>query len=345
MSAPAAGPRIVLMPDSGPAAGLGHVSRCLALGAAAGALGARVSLLAGEDARAAGLVPAAGIETLAVAGTVTAADALEGLRGAAADVVVVDSYRASPEFFVSLRSAAAQVVAVDDLADRPLPVDVVINGGVAAETLPYRRATGTRFLLGPRYALLDPRYAAAPTPRGAARVGRVLVSLGGGRHEARLLPVLAALDAALDGVDVDVVVGRGGDGPRLAAAARASRNRVAIHADAAGLRELIEAADLAISGAGMTLYELAATATPTVMVCMADNQRPNVEAFERAGAALAAGERGDPGLFAVLRSALLRLAADGGLRATLGARGRALVDGQGAARVARAITDPVVSFR
>jgi len=339
-------PRLVLLPDSGPDVGLGHVSRCVALGAAAAALGARVSLLADEDTGASALVRAAGLETLAVAGGANGAAAIERLRQTEADVVVVDSYRASRELFVALRTAAAQVVAVDDVADRPLPVDVVVNGGVAAESLPYRRVAGTRFLLGPRYALLDARYAAAPAPRAVDRVSRVLLSLGGGRHEVGLRVALAALDDSLDGgVRVDVAVGRGGDVPRLATAARASRLRVTIHTDVAGLRELIEAADLAVSGAGTTLYELCASATPTVMMCMADNQRSNFEAFERAGAALGAGGAEDAGLGASLRAALARLAADGALRAALGARGRALVDGQGAQRVARAITAPVVSLR
>jgi UDP-2,4-diacetamido-2,4,6-trideoxy-beta-L-altropyranose hydrolase len=338
-------PYLALLADSGLDVGLGHVSRCVALGTAAAALGARVSLLVAEDVRAAALVDAAGLETLAITGGVNDAAAIERVRQAEPDIVVVDSYRAPPGHFVALR-AAAELVAVDDLADRPLPVDVVVNGGVAAETLPYRRVEGMRFLLGPRYALLDPSYAEAPAPRVADRVRRVLVSLGGGPHEAHLRSVLGAIDDTLDdSTQVDVAVGRGGDVHELAVAARASRRRITIHADVPGLRELIEAADLAVSGAGMTLYELCATATPTVMLCVADNQRPNFEAFDRAGAALAAGRVGDAALGASLRAALARLAADSALRAALGARGRALVDGRGSERVARAITEPVASLR
>jgi len=63
--------------------------------------------------------------------------------------------RGPGEFLGALR-AAAPVIAVDDAADRPLPVDVVVNGSIAAESLPYRRASGAEFLLGSRYALLDP---------------------------------------------------------------------------------------------------------------------------------------------------------------------------------------------
>jgi UDP-2,4-diacetamido-2,4,6-trideoxy-beta-L-altropyranose hydrolase len=338
-------PHLALLPDSGPDVGLGHVSRCVALGTAAAARGARVSLLVAEGVRAAALVSAAGLETLAITGGVNGAAAIERVRQAEPDIVVVDSYRAPPGHFVALRAAAAEVVAVDDLADRPLPVHVVVNGGVAAERLPYRRLEGMRFLLGPRYALLDPRYAEAPAMRAADRVRRVLVSLGGGRHEAHLRLALAALEDIFDdSVDVDVAVGRNADVRQLAVA-RASRPRVTIHADEPGLRGLTKAVDIAVSGAGMTLYELCASATPTVMLCMADNQRPNFEAFERAGAALGAGAASDAGLAASLRAALRRLAADSALRAALGARGRALVDGQGAQRVARAITEPVASLR
>jgi len=111
--------------------------------------------------------------------------------------------------------------------------------------------------------------------------------------------------------------------------------RVVVHRGVTALRPLMLAADVAVSGAGMTLYELAATATPTVSVTMAPNQRPNAVAFERAGAALAAGSADHPDLCATVAKHLGALAADVALREKLGAAGRGLVDGQGASRVAR----------
>ena len=132
MSAPSPRPHIVFLPDAGPDVGLGHVSRCVALGRAAAAEGARVSFLVAEDAQAAALLRRADAAMLGMAAKMNDAAALARVREAEADVVVVDSYEASPEFLGSLRRAAGQVVAVDDLADSPLPVDVVVNGGVAA---------------------------------------------------------------------------------------------------------------------------------------------------------------------------------------------------------------------
>ena len=87
----------------------------------------------------------------------------------------------------------------------------------------------------------------------------------------------------------------------------------------------------------MTLCELAATGVPTVVLQTADNQTGNVRGFERAGAALVVRSGANEPLAASLATALSRLAADGALRASIGARARRLVDGQGALRVAAAL--------
>jgi spore coat polysaccharide biosynthesis predicted glycosyltransferase SpsG len=94
-------------------------------------------------------------------------------------------------------------------------------------------------------------------------------------------------------------------------------------------------ADLAVTAAGMTLYECLASGTPVVATCLADNQRPNFEALSRAGLIM----RGEP----LLSKAVLRLAEDAALREALSARGREVVDGKGAPRVAAEILRAALS--
>ena len=336
---------MVFITEGGPDVGLGHVSRCAALARAAVAAGARVSFVVSEDAQVASVLRGVPADVVSVPWQVDRGSALRTVQAWSPDVVVVDSYAASPDFLAALRSLAP-VVAVDDLGDRPLPVDVVVNGGAGAVKLSYERSPDTLFLLGPRYALLDARYAEAPNRAPRDHVGRVLICLGGGRNVEIILAALGAVDRALADCVVDVAAGPFVAGSAdLDAAIRASRNRVLIRHARFGLRSLMLTADVAISGAGVTLHELAATATPTVAVCMADNQRPNFFAFDEAGAALAGGIAEDPALSGAIESALGRLAADGALRAAMGARGRELVDGQGAPRVVREILRPAVSRR
>lgn len=331
------GLRVAFITGGGPTAGLGHIRRSVALAGAFAAEDARILFLVSPDERVAGVSRAAGFETWQVSWETDEAAARDRVRAFGADVAVVDSYRASPEFLGSLRVAAGQVVAVDDVADRPLPVHVVVNGGVAAEALHCQGAPDTVFLLGPRYALVDPRYAEVPSRHGRDRVRRVFVSLGGGEHPETLATVLAAVEA-VDDLTADVALGPFGEySAELEEIARGSHGRVSVHRGLSDLRDLMLASDAAVSGAGMTLYELAATATPTVIVRMVDNQGPNVDGFARAGAALPGGSAGDPRLALALRSALGRLVDEPALRVTLGSRARSLVDGQGASRVAREI--------
>jgi spore coat polysaccharide biosynthesis predicted glycosyltransferase SpsG len=342
MTAP---PRIGFVTHGGPAIGLGHLGRCLALAAAWAAEGAALSFMTGADEEGARRVERSRADLLRIGARVVDVDATaweehpvtarEHLRRLEADVIVVDSYAAAPEFLASLGGVTERVVAVDDLADRPLPVHVVVNGGVAAETLPYDRGADTLFLLGPRYALVHPRFAEAVDRSPRARVERVFVALGGGDGSAVLETVLAAADAALDGAEVHAVTGPFA-APTLGA--RRRRIRVVVHRDPADMRALMVDADLAVSGAGVTLYELAATGVPAVIVEMADNQAPNAAGFSGAGAALRAGAAQDPRLGEGVAAALGRLAGDAAVRAEMAGHARDLVDGAGALRVAREVT-------
>jgi UDP-2,4-diacetamido-2,4,6-trideoxy-beta-L-altropyranose hydrolase len=335
----AAGSHIAFLTEGGPAVGLGHVSRCLALARAAD--GARASFLVTEDAHVVPLLAGLADEVVCLPWRIDPSSGLRKLRELSPDVIVVDSYAASAELLASLRPVAP-VVVVDDLADRRLPADVIVNGGAGAEGLPYERTPGTRLLLGPRYALLDPRYGETPVRPRATRVSRVLICLGGSRQVDATLAALGAVDRVFRDCVVDVAAGpfRAGSSS-VDAAPGGARNRVVIRRDGFGLRDRMVDADVAISGGGVTLCELAATATPTVAVCLADNQRPHVDAFAGAGAALAVGTTDAPRLQEAIEAALRRLGADAALRAAMGARGRALVDGRGAARVAQAIMRPV----
>jgi len=338
---------VAFVTHAGPGIGLGHVRRCLALARAWAPEGADLAFLApgagaaleraAPELRAAG---AARVDVVLEEWERDAGPARARIGEIGADVVVVDSYAVTPAFAASLAEVAGRVVAVDDLADRPLPAHVVVNGGVAAESLGYDRAgapgrTGpdTRYLLGPRYALIDPRFGERP-PESPSRpsVRSVLIALGGAPAPEMLAAAVDAVLEAAPGASVDVVAGP--FSPRIAGA---RVERVTVHGDPPDMRALMRAVDLAVTGAGVTLYELAATGIPAVVVEIADNQGPNAAGFAAAGAAVLAGRAGDAALRDGIAAAVSRLAHDPALRAALAGRGRALVDGRGALRAAREI--------
>ena len=208
------------------------------------------------------------------------------------DVAVVDSY--------DVRAAD-----VADLARR-MPVAAILDAGEAppgAIGIDYHPGAETA-IAGLDYAPVDPRYAGARRQRGFERA---LVAVGGGTAGEELAAAGTAAAAAA-GLAVDRPGGAG---------------EVVV-----GLLEAVLRADVAISAAGVTAYELVCAGVPTGLVPIAENQRRIAAGLGERGLALT----GDP------PSRLLERLRDSDLRAALAAAGPAAIDGYGAFRARDALT-------
>jgi spore coat polysaccharide biosynthesis predicted glycosyltransferase SpsG len=163
----------------------------------------------------------------------------------------------------------------------------------------------------------------------------------GGSDSANLTPWLASwVASALPGVPCDIVVGPLADQSRLNELnANRDASSFALHINPVDIRALMLAADLALCGGGQTLFELAATGTPAIAIRIANNQSSNLRGFSEAGAIEWAGDAGDLDLESKVTHLLVALASDMGRRARLGSSGRALIDGKGCSRVAKALLD------
>lgn len=313
---------VTFVVTASPASGLGHARRCLNLAAELVALGEAPAFLVDGPDPLAELV-----DPLGATSRHGPLDELLGAAAAAGGVVVVDSYSVGAAAVARLAAAPPAVVVVDDLADRPLPVDVVVNAAIGIDPGRYDVAPATELLLGPAYALLRPGLRLLdPHVEGPPR--HVLVTMGGGDLDPA--PVARAIHDAAPGLALDVVVGRyGASLGELPAAATLWRDP--------DMEARFAAADLVVCAGGQTCYEAVAAGRPTVVLTTAANQRPQVEGLEQAGAVVVAGDAGDPAARERAGAAIAGLAEDQRLRSRLVTAGRALVDGAGAARVARRI--------
>ncbi len=329
--------RVAIRTGGGRQTGFGHVRRCLSLASALRSLGADTMFLLDGDDEVFEPVAAAGFETRRVEPVEAEPATLEEIRAYQPPVVVVDSYRVREAAFQAFASTGAAVVAIDDVGNRELPVDLVINGSAGAERLPYREAERTRYLLGPDYVLLRHEFAEEPRRSIAHEVQRVLITFGGSDPHG-LTPKVSrwAAEALGETVHLDVVIG-----PLFADTLTDGGNpwptRTALHRAPKEIRGLMLVADLAICGGGQTTYELAATGTPAIGMRVADNQTQNLRGLTAAGVLTWIGDVHHPDLESRVKEAVLTLARDQEGRDRMSWRGRALVDGQGAVRVAQAI--------
>jgi UDP-2,4-diacetamido-2,4,6-trideoxy-beta-L-altropyranose hydrolase len=322
--------RILIRTDVGAGIGLGHLRRCLALARALRSIGTEARFLVnGGD----GAVPDMEFEVDRVAAAHDPRETVARARHDRALAVVVDSYFVDTPYLQALVDGGCRVVAIDDPGDRELPVDLVVNPSAAAGRPSYRGAAHTRYLLGPRYAMLQPEFAGPLERHATDRVRRVLLTIGGGDSNGLIDRLTRTVLTVIDGITLDVVIGPWfGDANRLRALAAASTGAIVVRERPRDMHALMLGADVAVSGGGQTTFELAATGTPTIAIRLADNQTSTLRTLTEAGALVPAGDADDPSLGVTLTSALDTLIKDDARRAEMSRRARAAVDGRGAAR-------------
>lgn len=319
--------RVAIRTTAGAQIGFGHLRRCLSLAEALRRDEVDSVFLVDGPQIALEQVAAEGFLAIPVAEQKDPAN--EQICSVAPDAVVVDSYAFGPTQFCALGRLSTPLIAVHDCGDPPHNADVVVNGSASAKQSGYECRNKTAYLLGPRYALLRPEFGTSAERGIGEQVERVLITLGGS-DPWRLSRRLAQWTAqALPEAEIHVVVGPGFQETTLDIGSRA-----VLHHDPPDMRRLMRAADLAVCGGGQTTYELAATGTPAVAIRLADNQTVNLMPLSEVGTLLWAGDAEDSDLRARTIRALITLSTSKEARARMSGRGRTLVDGQGAHRVA-----------
>lgn len=265
-------------------------------------------------------------------------DAEDTARLAAdADAIVVDHFGLGAPWHRAMRGDGRVVLALDDMADRPVEADLLLNPGLNASAQAYDALVPARcgLLLGPRYALLRPQFAAgaAVTVRSGETLRRLLVCCGSGDHDnvtARFIEGI--LQAALPGlVHVDVVLGALNPHATLLQSRFGAEPRLHFHQAVEDMAELMRAADLFLGAGGGMTWERCAVGLPGLVVALAPNQRPLSVAMAERGIDVYLGE-GAALAPASVAEALRQAAAP---RAAVATAMHSLCDGLGAGRVAR----------
>jgi len=368
--------RVAIRTDASARIGTGHVKRCGALALAlieCGVTpsfvtrrlgldttsllderllehGVKVTFLASPDASTSpvprGPVPHAG--WAGVDWEADAAETITALREKAPTHVIVDHYAFDARWHRMVSaSLGAQIVIIDDLADRDLDGSLLVDHNAAQDhraKYAGRWPSDRPLLGGPRFALLDPRYAGATPATLAPSVSSIGVFMGGADADDYSRRVIAACRATGFGGQIEVVSTSAN--PHLAALRAACESDVAttLSVDLPNLAAFYARHGLQVGAGGGAAWERCCAGAPTLIFATADNQNLVVDELVRRGAAAATEPRQSPDLEAI-GVALRRLLGDAGLRASLAGNSRRLVDGLGAVRVALSLTAESLEVR
>ncbi|GGO24481.1 hypothetical protein GCM10011576_46070 [Micromonospora parathelypteridis] len=291
-------------------------------------------------------------------GPETPAELVEAAHRHELDVLVLDSYELDPAGAGALRAAGVFTLAVIDGDSRGQVADLYLDQNFGAE-LPGPASAAEppvlpgRLLAGSGYALLRDSVITArpPVPPPATTVSRPRVlAFFGGTDAVGAAPVLTrVLVATGHPMDLTVIVGRPEIEAEVEDVAPGRGQIIRPVPPTSALPKLITEADLVVSAAGTSTWELCCLGAPAALVCVVDNQRESYGRVVRHGLAAGLGElpeltaAGVAGRAARATAArtLHGLLSSPQRRATLAAQAWSTVDGQGRARVVDAVLDAV----
>jgi UDP-2,4-diacetamido-2,4,6-trideoxy-beta-L-altropyranose hydrolase len=221
------------------------------------------------------------------------------LSGAIVDWLIVDHYVLDARWEKQLRAACRHVMAIDDLADRRHDCDVLLDQNLNRRAADYAALVSRdcNVLVGPKYALLRPEFAALRNYSLARRensgLEHLLVSMGGVDKHNVTGRVLEALNDCALSAACRITVVMGAQAPWIAEvrAQAAGMRSTEVLIDVPNMAELMADSDLAIGAAGTSAWERCCLGLPTLMIVLAANQSAGAQALNKSGAALLLEDR------------------------------------------------------
>jgi len=273
----------VLRADASSSFGVGHVMRSLSLGEALLDEGFGVELVSFELAPSLqSLAASCGITVVELSCAPRSNEDAQFVLQRNANIVVVDGYEFSREFFAVLEASSTPFAVIDDNAETNAhSPSAVINQNPHASASIYAHLHGnSKLLLGLQYAMVRKEVREVAAMNLPSREGEVFVAMGGADFLGLTAPIVEAL--AETGLQIRVAVGH----------ANTQRAQIQKLADQFGHVTLIEQQDyvsslasahVAVLAAGSSLWEACAVGTPSIGLVVADNQSASANAAKKLG--------------------------------------------------------------
>lgn len=210
--------------------------------------------------------------------------------------LIVDHYSLSLEWESKLRNSVKNVLVIDDLANREHAADIILDCGLVNVEHDYNllNKIDAKILIGPKYALLRPEFNRLRTssknkPNQLESKLKLLINLGGVDKDNLTAQILDVLESTVLAFDVEVTVVMGFSAPwknSIIEKAKKIPYPTQVLVNVSNMAELMRDHDLAIGAAGSTAWERCCLGLPTIMICMADNQKMIAQGLQDLGVAI-----------------------------------------------------------
>jgi UDP-2,4-diacetamido-2,4,6-trideoxy-beta-L-altropyranose hydrolase len=247
--------------------------------------------------------------------------------------IITDSYNINKEYIKSLKNENFKVLSIDDNAIIHYFSDIVVNQNIGAEILKYSAEKYTKFLLGPKYAILRDELLRRSEKKNKESVEKILIMLGGTDSNNLTLKILKSLEKINKNYVFFVIVGLFNPFyEQLKDFSEKSKTNIKLLKSPENMAEIYLESDLAISAGGTSCYELSYFGIPNIILTIADNQINSAKAFDKKNVSIYLGHKSEISTKDIWKK-IEELVNNKSIRKTMRNNGRKLVDGKGKKRI------------
>ena len=195
------------------------------------------------------------------------------------DVVVIDSYKAPAILINEFSKLNKNLLFFDDYNRINYPAGYIINGALNAEQIYEVKSENIIYYLGPDYQTLRSEFWNVGINKKQSSIKNILITFGGDDSRNLTPMVINLLNEYNPDLIKTVIVGNSFTSIEQIDLLKSEKTEIVFNPTANKICELMSNSDLAICGAGQTLYELARVKTPVLFIGIAENQENNIKSW------------------------------------------------------------------
>lgn len=197
------------------------------------------------------------------------------------DFCIVDSYLVDRDVLEVISSTAQKVLFIDDMNRLNYPKGIVINPSLDLGDIQYPANVGCEYFWGSDYVILRGPFKNVERDCAQKNVKTVLITMGGSDIK-NVTPLIVAKICHLNPlIRFNIVIGSAFNNIEEIKQVLSSNCELHFNVDESEMKKLMCLADLAITAAGQTVFELIATKTPFIPIQVVDNQSNNMVALKK----------------------------------------------------------------
>lgn len=255
-------------------------------------------------------------------------------------ILVTDFLDTNLEYIQAIKEIIPNTVCIDNNTKlKKIESDILINANVFDEG-EFKIIGDTRCYLGPKYMVLGEEFERLHSKKKEIKnsIESILVIFGGADPGGYIVKVARALKSIENHVSINLIIGPASnyDPKRLTQDLSSLDRKFDVSFNPRNLISIMRESDIAVTAAGIVLYELSALGVPSIVIPQRKHQEHIAGAFERRGICINLST--SPSSEEIYQ-ATLNLMNDRNLRETFSHNGKSFVDGKGLRRVVELVSN------